>query len=74
MLWPVKNRKGTKGAGAVQNRLEHPIPNMDNTAENTQASESGIRDMDMADEMVEYSMANILLQAGQAMLAQTINL
>lgn len=56
--------------GAVQNRLEHAIANADNTAENLQASESRIRDVDMAKEMVEYSKSNILLQAGQAMMTQ----
>ncbi len=56
--------------GAIQNRLEHTIANLDNVAENTQAAESRIRDTDMADEMVEYSKNNILAQAGQSMLAQ----
>lgn len=56
--------------GAIQNRLEHTIANLDNVAENTQAAESRIRDTDMASEMVEYSKNNILAQAGQAMLAQ----
>lgn len=56
--------------GAVQNRLEHTIANLDNTSENTSAAESGIRDTDMAQEMVEYSTHNILAQAGQSMLAQ----
>jgi flagellin len=56
--------------GAVQNRLEHTIANLDNIAENTQSAESRIRDTDMADEMVEYSKNNILAQAGQSMLAQ----
>ena len=56
--------------GAIQNRLEHTIANLDNVAENTQAAESRIRDTDMAAEMVEYSKNNILAQAGQAMLAQ----
>ena len=56
--------------GALQNRLEHTIANLDNVAENTQAAESRIRDTDMADEMVEYSKNNILAQAGQSMLAQ----
>jgi flagellin len=56
--------------GALQNRLEHTIANLDNVSENTQAAESRIRDTDMADEMVEYSKNNILAQAGQAMLAQ----
>ena len=56
--------------GAVQNRLEHTIKNLDNVVENTQSAESAIRDTDMAEEMVKYSNANILLQAGQSMLAQ----
>lgn len=56
--------------GAIQNRLEHTISNLDTAAENTQTSESRIRDVDMADEMVEYSKNNILAQAGQSMLAQ----
>jgi flagellin len=56
--------------GALQNRLEHTIANLDNVAENTQSAESRIRDTDMADEMVEYSKNNILAQAGQSMLAQ----
>ncbi len=56
--------------GAVQNRLEHTVANLDNIAENAQSAESRIRDTDMASEMVEYSKNNILAQAGQAMLAQ----
>ena len=56
--------------GAVQNRLEHSIANLDNVVENSQAAESRIRDADMADEMVTYSKNNILAQAGQSMLAQ----
>ena len=56
--------------GAVQNRLEHTIKNLDNVVENTTAAESQIRDTDMASEMVKYSNANILSQAGQSMLAQ----
>ncbi|MDE6566992.1 MAG: flagellin [Lachnospiraceae bacterium] len=56
--------------GAIQNRLEHTIANADNTAENLQAAESRIRDLDMADEMVKYSKSSILQQAGQSMLAQ----
>ncbi|MCR5195875.1 MAG: flagellar hook protein, partial [Pseudobutyrivibrio sp.] len=56
--------------GAIQNRLEHTIANVDNVVENTNAAESRIRDTDMADEMVNYSKNNILQQAGQAMLAQ----
>ena len=57
--------------GALQNRLEHTIANLDNVTENTQAAESRIRDTDMASEMVEYSKNNILAQAGQSMLAQS---
>ena len=56
--------------GAVQNRLEHTIANLDNISENTTAAESRIRDTDMASEMVTYSKNNILAQAGQSMLAQ----
>ncbi|MDD6845609.1 MAG: flagellin [Clostridia bacterium] len=56
--------------GALQNRLEHTINNLDTTAENTQSAESRIRDTDMASEMVQYSKNNILSQAGQSMLAQ----
>ena len=56
--------------GAIQNRLEHTIKNLDNVVENTTAAESRIRDTDMADEMVTYSKNNILAQAGQSMLAQ----
>lgn len=56
--------------GAVQNRLEHTISNLDTAAENTQTAESNIRDTDMADTMVEFSKNNILAQAGQSMLAQ----
>ena len=56
--------------GALQNRLEHTIANLDTAAENAQSSESTIRDTDMASEMVNYSKNNILAQAGQSMLAQ----
>ena len=56
--------------GAVQNRLEHTIDNLDNVSENTSSAESRIRDTDMAKEMVNYSKNNILAQAGQSMLAQ----
>ena len=56
--------------GAVQNRLEHTIDNLDNVVENTTTAESRIRDTDMASEMVNYSKNNILAQAGQSMLAQ----
>ena len=67
----INNVSGQRSAlGALQNRLEHTIANLDNVAENTQAAESRIRDVDMASEMVEYSKNNILAQAGQSMLAQ----
>jgi flagellin len=56
--------------GAIQNRLEHTIANLDVTSENTSAAESRVRDTDMAKEMVTYSKNNILAQAGQSMLAQ----
>ncbi len=56
--------------GAIQNRLEHTIANLDNVVENTTSAESAIRDTDMAEEMVAYSNNNILAQAGQSMLAQ----
>ncbi len=56
--------------GAIQNRLEHTIKNLDNVVENTTSAESSIRDTDMATEMVKYSNVNILAQAGQSMLAQ----
>ena len=56
--------------GAMQNRLEHTINNLDTSAENLQSAESNIRDTDMADEMTKYSKNNILMQAGQSMLAQ----
>ena len=56
--------------GAIQNRLEHTISNLDNIVENTTAAESEIRDTDMASTMVNYSKNNILMQAGQSMLAQ----
>lgn len=56
--------------GAVQNRLEHTVSNLDNIVENTTAAESAIRDTDMAKSMVEYSKNGILQQAGQSMLAQ----
>ncbi len=56
--------------GAIQNRLEHTVKNLDTTSENTQAAESRIRDTDMAAEMVKYSKNQILMQAGQSMLAQ----
>lgn len=56
--------------GAIQNRLEHTVKNLDNIAENTQTAESRIRDTDMAAEMVQYSATSIIQQAGQSMLAQ----
>lgn len=56
--------------GAMQNRLEHTIANLDNVVENTTAAESAIRDTDMAEEMVSYSNNQVLLQAGQSILAQ----
>lgn len=61
---------GRSKLGAYQNRLEHTIKNLDNSSENLQASESRIRDVDMAKEMMEFSKNNILTQAAQAMLAQ----
>ena len=65
-----KVSKQRSALGAVQNRLEHTINNLDNVVENTTSAESQIRDTDMATEMVNYSKNNILTQAGQAMLAQ----
>ena len=65
-----KVSKQRSDLGAIQNRLEHTIKNLDNVVENTQAAESQIRDTDMATEMVKYSNNNILAQAGQSMLAQ----
>lgn len=59
--------------GAIQNRLDHTIANADNMAENLQSSESKIRDVNMADQMVSYSSLSILQQAGQSMLAQSNN-
>ena len=56
--------------GAAQNRLEHSIANLSVTQENLAASESRIRDTDMAKEMTEFSKSQILMQAGTAMLAQ----
>lgn len=66
----AKVSKQRSALGAIQNRLEHTIANLDNVVENTTAAESRLRDTDMAEEMVEYSKNNILAQAGQAMLAQ----
>ena len=56
--------------GAIQNRLQHKINNLDTTAENLTAAESRIRDLDMAKEMTTYTKNNILVQASTAMLAQ----
>ena len=67
-LQRVSDQRST--LGAIQNRLEHTIANLDNVVENTTAAESAIRDTDMAEAMVEYSKNNILQQAGQSMLAQ----
>ena len=67
----TKVSKQRSDLGAVQNRLEHTIKNLDNVVENTTAAESTIRDTDMATEMVKYSNNNILAQAGQSMLAQS---
>ena len=67
-LTKVSEQRST--LGAIQNRLEHTIANLDNVVENTTSAESEIRDTDMAEEMVEYTKNNILSQAGQAMLAQ----
>ena len=65
-----KVSKQRSDLGAIQNRLEHTIANLDNVVENTTAAESRIRDTDMATEMVKFSNQNILQQAGQAMLSQ----
>jgi flagellin len=62
--------KQRSALGAIQNRLEHTINNLDTTSENTQSAESRIRDTDMATEMVQYSATSIIQQAGQSMLAQ----
>lgn len=56
--------------GAMQNRLEHTINNLNTSSENLSAAESRIRDVDMANEMMKYSKSNILTQASQAMIAQ----
>jgi flagellin len=58
------------GYGALQNQLDHAANNMATTKENLQAAESRVRDVDMAEEMMNYTKNNILLQASQAMLAQ----
>ena len=68
-LQKVSNQRAS--LGAVQNRLEHTIANLNNVVENTQSAESAIRDTDMATQMVTYSNNQILAQAGQAMLAQS---
>ena len=65
-----KVSKQRSALGAIQNRLEHTVANLDNISENTSAAESRLRDTDMAEEMVNYSKNNILAQAGQSMLAQ----
>jgi flagellin len=65
-----KVSKQRSALGAIQNRLEHTINNLDTTSENTQSAESRIRDTDMASEMVQYSATSIIQQAGQSMLAQ----
>ncbi len=67
-LQKVSNQRAS--LGAIQNRLEHTIANLDNVVENTTSAEASIRDTDMATQMVEYSNNQILAQAGQAMLAQ----
>ena len=67
-LQKVSNQRAA--LGAIQNRLEHTIANLDNIVENTTRAEASIRDTDMAAMMVEYSKNNILAQAGQSMLAQ----
>ena len=66
----TKLNKQRATLGAIQNRLEHTINNLDNVVENTTSAESSIRDTDIATEMVRYSNNQILAQAGQAMLAQ----
>ena len=66
----VSVSKSRSKMGALQNRLEHTIANLDNSAENLQAAESRVRDVDMAKEMMSFSKNNILQQAAQAMLAQ----
>lgn len=68
-LQKVSNQRAS--LGAIQNRLEHTIANLDNVVENTTSAEAAIRDTDMASQMVEYSNNQILAQAGQAMLAQS---
>ena len=68
-LQKVSNQRAA--LGAIQNRLEHTIANLDNIVENTTSAEASIRDTDMATQMVSYSNNQILAQAGQAMLAQS---
>lgn len=68
-LQKVSNQRAS--LGAIQNRLEHTIANLDNVVENTTSAEASIRDTDMATQMVDYSNNQILAQAGQAMLAQS---
>ena len=68
--YKIKVSAQRSALGAVQNRLEHTIDNLDNVVENTTSAESQIRDTDMAETMVDYSKNNILAQAGQSMLAQ----
>lgn len=67
-LGRVSSQRST--LGAYQNRLESIVRNLDNVVENTQTSESKIRDTDMAEEMVRYSNNQILQQAGQSVLVQ----
>ena len=71
MTW-LSQKVSTERAkmGAMQNRLEHTIANLDTSAENLQSAESSLRDTDMAEEMTNFSKNNILMQAGQSMLAQ----
>ncbi|MFB9324907.1 flagellin, partial [Paenibacillus aurantiacus] len=66
----AKISSGRSKLGALQNRLEHSIANVDNAAENLTAAESRVRDVDMAKEMMNQTKNNILAQAAQAMLAQ----
>jgi len=66
----VSVSKSRSKMGALQNRLEHTIANLDNSSENLQSAESRVRDIDMAKEMMTFSKNNILAQAAQAMLAQ----
>ncbi len=68
MIGSVSDQRS--GLGAVQNRLEHTIRNLDNVVENTRNAESGLRDTNMAEEMVKNTKQNLLEQAGQTMLRQ----